>query len=118
MGPRTVLNQWSYLDTDEMATLRLVDGSTVTATDHHRFWSSSSAPSEKPNSSPPASGWSRPRDRCRSDTVARGASAPTLVWELTVAVDHTFAVFAGDNAIAVHNQGASHRSVRQTHDRS
>lgn len=31
-------------------------------------------------------------------------SAPTLVWELTVAVDHTFAVYAGDHAVVVHNQ--------------
>ncbi len=56
-APRAVLAQWSYLDTDEMATLRLNDGTTVTATDHHRFWAPPPAPSDKPNSSAPANRW-------------------------------------------------------------
>ncbi len=37
-------------------------------------------------------------------TVRTWPSGPTLVWELSVEVDHTFAVFAGDHAVAVHNQ--------------
>ncbi len=103
-APRTVLNQWSYLDTDEMATLNLTDGSTVTATDHHRFWSSSSRTFREAEQLTPGEQLVTPKGTVLVGAVFVEPSAPTLVWELTVAVDHTFAVFAGDNAIAVHNQ--------------
>lgn len=101
---RPVLDQWSYLDTDEMATLVLADGSAVSATDHHQFWSASRGRFAELEGLMPgerlAAAGGRP---VVVDRVAVWPSGPTRVWELTVAVDHTFAVFAGEHAVAVHN---------------
>ena len=101
---RPVLRQWSYLDTDEMATLRLTDGSTLSATDHHRFWSASRGAFEELEALTPGEQLQTPHGPVFVDDVSLWPSAPTLVWELFVAVDHTFAVFAGDSAVAVHNR--------------
>lgn len=101
---RPVLRQWSYLDTDEMATLRLTDGSTVSATDHHRFWSASRGGFEELEALTPGERLQTPQGPVFVDDVSVRPSAPTLVWELSVAVDHTYAVFAGDSAVAVHNR--------------
>lgn len=103
-APRPVLRQWSYLDTDEMATVRLTDGSTVTATDHHRFWSATRGRFTAADTLYPGERLQTPGGPVVVGAVREWPSGPTLVWELTVAVDHTFAVYAGDHAIAVHNR--------------
>ena len=103
-GARSVLAQWSYLDTDEMATVRLVDGASVSATDHHRFWSESRGGFAAAEELSPGELLRTPAGPVAVEGVAVQPSGPTLVWELTVAVDHTFAVLAGPHAIAVHNE--------------
>lgn len=103
-APRMVLHQWSYLDTDEMATLRLADGSSVAATDHHRFWSSSSRTFREAEQLDPGEQLATPTGTVGLTEVTVRPSGPTLVWELTVAVDHTFAVLAGPHPLAVHNR--------------
>ena len=103
-APRAVTAQWSYLDTDEMATLALADGSTVSATDHHRFYNASADAFEELEDLSSGDELVTPTGRVGVESVTLWPSAPTLVWELSVEVDHSFAVFAGDHAVAVHNQ--------------
>ncbi|MBW3576098.1 MAG: hypothetical protein KY450_14915, partial [Actinobacteria bacterium] len=103
-APRAVTAQWSYLDTDEMATLALADGSTVAATDHHRFYDATEGRFEELEDLRPGDELATPEGPVAVEDVTLWPSGPTLVWELTVEVDHSFAVFAGDHAVAVHNQ--------------
>jgi hypothetical protein len=104
---QAVLDQWSALDDGRMATAVLDGASSVTATDHHRFWVDDDG------------GW-LPLDQVREGDhfltpegvteVARlniVDSGPTTVWELDVAVDDNFAVQAkgpaGGLDVLVHN---------------
>ncbi len=103
-APRPVLAQWSYLDTDEMATVRLADGSAVSSTDHHRFWSGTRSRFTEADRLAPGERLTTPAGPVSVDSVSVWPSGPTRVWELTVAVDHTFAVLAGPHALAVHNR--------------
>ena len=100
---RAVLDQWPDVHTGSMATLSLVGGGDVTATDDHPFWVDSEG------------AWVdaadvRPGDVLLTpdgvETVAAVDLEPpddTLVWELNVARDHTFAVVAGEHELLVHN---------------
>ena len=105
---REVTDQWSYLDTDQIADITLTDGSQVSATDHHLFWTTNS-----PNSGgewieaehlQPGDLLLTPEGVTTVDHINIWDSNPTLVWELTVDIDHTFTVAAGNNDVLVHNQ--------------
>lgn len=98
-----VLDQWAYLDTDQMTTATLADGSAITATDHHLFWVDSEQQ------------WVELEHVVRGDhllaptgvvTVVDVITAPqseTLVWELDTAVHDSFTVNTGTTDLLVHN---------------
>lgn len=100
---RPVLDQWSYLDTDEMATLALLDGSQVTATDHHPFWVDNRGQWVELEDVQAGDSLLTPDGVTTVAAVDQWPSGPTLVWELTVATDHSFAVKAGREDVLVHN---------------
>ena len=100
---REVINQWSYLDTDQMATLTLTDGSQVSATDHHPFWVADSDAWVDAEDLQPGDNLLTPGGVTTVAEIDLWDSNPTLVWELTVATDHTFTVAAGEHDLLVHN---------------
>ena len=113
--PRAVLAQWSAVDRGEMATITLTDGSVVTATDHHQFWVDGSGAWVDAEDLQPGDLLLTPDGVATVAAVDVAAPTTTLVWELTVAVDHSFAVSTGSTDVLVHNAGCSlDKSDRQT----
>ena len=100
---REVTHQWSYLDTDQMATVVLDDGSSVSATDHHQFWVESDSEWVEAEHLTHGDVLLTPDGVTTVDSVDVWDSNPTLVWELTVDIDHTFTVTAGTHDVLVHN---------------
>lgn len=100
---QVVLAQWSYLDTDQMTTAELEDGSNIIATDHHLFWVHS------------RSRWVELQDVAIDDelltpqaltavtNVTTHPQTETLVWELDTAGPDTFTVHTGTVDLLVHN---------------
>ncbi len=115
---RLVLDQWSHLDTDEMATLTLVDGGQVSATDHHQFWVNSRGEWVDAEDLVPGDLLLTPEGVTAVDNVDLWDTNGTLVWELTVDIDHTFTVQAGNNDVVVHNCGPfpTDKNTRRTRD--
>ena len=102
--PQHVLAQWSHHDDGQIVDVILDDGSSVSATDHHRFWTSNR-------------GWVEAEDLTIGDFLADpdataavagvevwASGDPTEVWELSVETDNTFAVFTGTSDVVVHNE--------------
>lgn len=101
---RPVLHQWSYLDTDEMATAVLADGTAIIATDHHQFWVPNRMTWVELQDVNAADQFLTPAGAVAVSSIEISPSGPTEVWELTVAVEHNFLVAAGDNLLLVHNK--------------
>ena len=101
--PRAVLAQWSFLDQGAMATATLSDGSQITATDHHRFWVASDQRWVELDEVRSGDVFSTPTGPVSVADVTVTEPRSTLVWELSVAVDHSFAVSTGTVDVLVHN---------------
>ncbi|MEP1122621.1 MAG: Hint domain-containing protein [Ilumatobacter sp.] len=102
-SPRRVLDQWSYLDDGRMATVTLSDGSSVTATDHHEFWVADDGEWRELDEVRPGDFLLTPDGVSEVDSLHVTGIRDTLVWELDVAVDDTFAVHTGTQDVLVHN---------------
>lgn len=100
---RPVLDQWSHLDDGRMATATLTDGSSVTATDHHEFWVASNGAWVELDDVRPGDFLLTPDGVTAVAALQVGGRQNSLVWELDVAVDDTFAVHTGTNDVLVHN---------------
>ena len=87
---REVLHQWSYLDTDQIADITLTDGSQVSATDHHLFWVTGDGEWIQAEDLQPGDVLLTPDGVATVDNINIWDSNPTLVWGLTVDIDHTF----------------------------
>jgi hypothetical protein len=98
----TVTNQWSAPDVGVMTTATLDDGSTITATDHHRFWSSSMQAWTPLDETDGTALWT-PDGAPVVVEISNTEITTTLVWEITVDQTHNFTVKAGDNDLLVHN---------------
>ncbi len=101
---RTVLDQWSHVDTDEMATVSLTDGSDVEATDHHLFWVDSEGAWVEAEDLQPGDLLLTPDGVTEVAEVGLAKTNGTLVWELSVDEDQTFTVFTGTSDVLVHNE--------------
>ncbi len=100
---RLVLDQWSHLDDGLMATVTLTDGSQVSATDDHMFWVASDGSWRELDNVEPGDYLLTPDGVTEVAAVSVNAATETLVWELDVAIDDTFAVFTGTSNVLVHN---------------
>jgi len=96
--------QWSHLDDGHMATVTLVDGSSVTATDHHEFWVDSDGRWVELEDIQPGDHLLTPDGITSVATVDISERHSTLVWELDTAIDDTFTVHTGTHDLLVHNQ--------------
>ena len=101
---RVVLDQWSHQDNGQMATVTLADGSQVTATDHHQFWVSNDGAWVDLEDVQTGDSLLTPEGVTEVLGVVLSAPTNTLVWELDVAIDNTFAVHTGTADVLVHNQ--------------
>jgi len=102
--PREVLDQWSHLDNGHMATVTLADGSTVTATDHHKFWVASDGSWIELDQVRPGDSLLTPDGITQVANVTITKRQTTLVWELDTAINDTFTVHTGTHDLLVHNQ--------------
>lgn len=104
-----VLDQWSHLDTGQMVTVSLDDASSVTATDHHKFWLESDL---RWRELVEVSSFDRLLSRSGPVEVASVRVHPhsnTLVWELDVAGPDTFHVSTGTTDLLVHNSDGTEK---------
>jgi len=111
-SPRMVLDQWSHLDTGEMATLTLIDGSEVSATDHHLFWVNDLGEWVEAEDLAPGDLLLTPGGVTTLAEVDLWDTDGTLVWELTVDIDHTFTVHTGTADVLVHNEDLTPCQIR------
>jgi hypothetical protein len=88
-----------------MATLTVAGGGQVTATDDHRFWVADSGAWVGAGQVQPGDQLLTPDGVTTVAAVAVSPPAETLVWELDIATDDTFAVGAGSADVLVHNAG-------------
>jgi len=102
-SPQLVLNQWSYIDTDQMTTARLDDGSQIEATDHHLFWVESSHAWVELEHTQPGDYLLTPNGTIQVANVITHPQTETLVWELDTAGPDTFTVHTGTHDLLVHN---------------
>ena len=102
-SPRAVIDQWSHNDTGRMATVTLTDGSHVSATDHHLFWVTNDGAWVELEDVQPGDYLLTPDGITEVASVDLSDNQETLVWELDVATDDTFAVYTGTSDVLVHN---------------
>jgi len=98
-----VLNQWSYLDADQLTTATLADGSTITATDHHLFWVGSDQEWIELEYVTTGDQLLTPTGVTAVANVITHQQTETLVWELDTAGPDTFTVHTGTTDLLVHN---------------
>lgn len=103
-SPQRVITQWSYVDTDNMTTATLVDGTQVTATDHHLFWVASTGAWVELENTKPGDRLLSPQGSTVVGHVVTHTTANTLVWELDTAGPNTFTVHTGSYDLLVHNE--------------
>lgn len=103
-SPREVTNQWSHVDQGDIVKIRLTDGSTVSATDHHKFWTQHNGWVYAENLQP-GDLLVAPTNNPTVADITYWPEGPNTVWELTVDTHHTFAVSTGSSDVVVHNQG-------------
>lgn len=101
--PGTVVDQWWHLDDGRMATARLGDGSSVTATDHHRFWVVNRGRWVELDDVRSGDRFLSPTGVTEVADVIVSDPTTTLVWELDVETNDNFAVSTGSTAVLVHN---------------
>ncbi len=101
---QVVLAQWSAVETGSLATITLAGGSSITATDDHRFWVDSEGRWVQADDLSPGDVLLGPDGVTRVDTVTVAAQARSIVWELDIAVNDNFTVAdkPGTNTL-VHN---------------
>jgi RHS repeat-associated protein len=103
-GPRKVTHLWIHQD--QLADLKLADGTEITTTEDHPFWNHTDQQ------------WQQAQHLDRGDLLltpggarvaAEGLLARTMAWgmayNLTVDDIHTYYVLAGDTPVLVHNTG-------------
>ncbi len=100
-----VLDQWSHLDNGELATVILDDGSSVSATDDHRFWVTNRGEWIDLDEVAAGDFLLTPSGVARVGRVEVGDAQESLVWELDVDQVDTFAVSTGTVEVLVHNAG-------------
>ena len=105
-GPVQVIDQWSHHDHGRMATLTLTDGSTVTATDHHRFWVDNTGAWIQLADVKPGDHLLTPDGVTAVAAVYVTTPRHTLVWELDTAGPDTFTANTGTTDVLVHNAGS------------
>ncbi len=101
--PRAVLDRFSHLDEGQMATVTLVDGSSLTATDHHLFFVASDGAWMELADVRPGDALLTPSGVATVARVIEGEPTETAVWDLDTAIDDTFAVSTGGHDLLVHN---------------
>ena len=102
-GAQEVIDQWSHPDTGALSTVELVDGSTVTATDDHRFWVDTTQTWTELQYVQPGHTLLAPTGLVTVAAVSTTAPQNSTVWELTVANDNNFTVSTGTADLLVHN---------------
>jgi DNase/tRNase domain of colicin-like bacteriocin/Pretoxin HINT domain len=102
-SPRVVENQWSNIDDGVMATATLADGSQITATDHHLFWVANDGAWIELDAVQPGDLLFTPDGVTKVADVRLSTPSHTVVWELDVAIDDTFAVHTGTSDVLAHN---------------
>lgn len=108
-----VLDQWSHHDDGHLATATLVDGSTITATDHHYFWVDSRGAWVELDDVEPGDHLLTPDGVTTVDDLTIHASATSLVWELDTSGPNTFTVHTGTHDLLVHNEDPSFDDYEQ-----
>jgi intein/homing endonuclease len=78
-----------------MATVTLSDGGSVTATDHHKFWVASKRAWLELEDLRPGDHLFTPQGLSEVASVYVAWHSETVVWELDIADDDTFAVYTG-----------------------
>jgi len=101
--PGLVTNQWSHLDDGPDATVEFADGSTVTATDDHRFWNETTDQWTELQYFGAGEQVLTPAGTLAVDHVTLGDADEWIVWELSVLGSNNFTVRAGTNDVLVHN---------------
>lgn len=102
-GAQEVLDQWSHPDTGALSTVELVDGTTVTATDDHRFWVATTQTWTELQFVQPGHALLAPTGLVTVAAVSTTAPQNSTVWELSVANDDNFTVSTGTSDLLVHN---------------
>jgi DNase/tRNase domain of colicin-like bacteriocin/Pretoxin HINT domain len=102
-SPRIVEDQWSHVDDGVMATVTLDDLSQITATDHHLFWVANDGAWIELDAVQPGDLLVTPDGVTKVADVRLSTPTHTMVWELDVAIDNTFAVHTGTRDVLVHN---------------
>ncbi len=100
---QTVLNQWSYIDHGEMVTATLEDGSTTTATDHHKYWIDNRGAWVDLEDIQQGDHLLTPNGITTVEKVIEHQTSETLVWELDTTGPDTFTVWTGSSDVLVHN---------------
>ncbi len=100
---RPVLDQWWDIHRGSMGTITMTDGDSVEATDNHPFWVTNDGAWVELADVESGDVLLTPDGVTTVAAVDLDPAKPTLVWELNVGIDHTFAVQAGDDEVLVHN---------------
>jgi len=102
--PQVVVDQWSAIDDGQIATVTLDDGSQVAATDGHLFWVDSIAAWVELEDIHVGDELLTPSGVAVVQQVTEAPASATVVYELTVAENHNFAVNTGTTDVLVHNR--------------
>ncbi len=119
---RTVTDQWGHLDEGTLTAVTLADGSSVTSTAEHLYWSVDAGDDRW--------GWveaqylddgdylATPDGNVEVANIVTTVGSPEWVWELSVETDHNFTVHTGTVDVVVHNADCSLSLNSSNHARS
>lgn len=98
-----IVAQWSAFDDGDLAAVALSDGTSITATDGHRFWVDSRQAWVELEDVRPGDQLLTPTGTATAQAVDVWDTPGIEVWELTVAENHNYVVSMGGAGVLVHN---------------
>ena len=104
---RTVNNQWGHLDEGTLTAVTLADGSSVTSTAEHLYWSLDAGDDQwewvEAQHLDDGDYLATPDGNVEVANIVTTVGSPEWVWELSVQTDHNFTVHTGTVDVVVHN---------------